>query len=241
MRRGEYVREGMVIGRADGALSANVHSSIPGVVRDIRIADLPGRRSGRGRGSGARRLFRPPRAQGRALSVEEHGPQRDTHEPSRDRGVVDTEAPGIPLFDLLSDQTRRRPPRDQRRRVRALSPGRDPPPPGQRRGGNGRPCDFPGILSPRGPSWRRTVVTPFAPDPSDEVGPVEWSVLEARYPQDMPRQLLEAIGEPEPAGREAIILNRQRPSPSTRRSSGEAHGRALRLRRRGRAQAAYGA
>src|SRR5208282_267259 len=41
VRRGEYVREGMVIGRADGAFSANVHSSIPGVVRDIRVAALP--------------------------------------------------------------------------------------------------------------------------------------------------------------------------------------------------------
>ena len=28
VRRGEYVREGMVIGRADGPLSANVHSPI---------------------------------------------------------------------------------------------------------------------------------------------------------------------------------------------------------------------
>ncbi len=39
---GDLVREGMLIGKADGPLSANVHSSIPGRVLEVRSVDLPG-------------------------------------------------------------------------------------------------------------------------------------------------------------------------------------------------------
>ncbi len=42
VRPGEHVREGMVIGKADGPLSANVHSSIPGTVREILPVEMPG-------------------------------------------------------------------------------------------------------------------------------------------------------------------------------------------------------
>jgi electron transport complex protein RnfC len=41
VRPGEYVREGMLIGKADGPLSANVHSSIPGQVVEVRPLELP--------------------------------------------------------------------------------------------------------------------------------------------------------------------------------------------------------
>ncbi len=41
VRPGERVREGMRIGRAAGAVSANVHSSIPGVVRAVDSLFLP--------------------------------------------------------------------------------------------------------------------------------------------------------------------------------------------------------
>lgn len=39
---GERVREGMVIGRGRAPGSANVHSPIPGIVRDVRTITLPG-------------------------------------------------------------------------------------------------------------------------------------------------------------------------------------------------------
>jgi electron transport complex protein RnfC len=45
VRPGDHVREGMLIGKADGPLSANVHSSIPGTVREVRPIELPGGRS----------------------------------------------------------------------------------------------------------------------------------------------------------------------------------------------------
>jgi Na+-translocating ferredoxin:NAD+ oxidoreductase subunit C len=41
VKTGDRVREGMLIGRADGPHSANVHSSIPGLVVDIRTIPLP--------------------------------------------------------------------------------------------------------------------------------------------------------------------------------------------------------
>jgi electron transport complex protein RnfC len=46
VKEGDLVREGMLIGKADGPLSANVHSSIPGRVIEVRPVDLPdGQRS----------------------------------------------------------------------------------------------------------------------------------------------------------------------------------------------------
>ena len=103
VRKGEYVREGMVIGRADGALSANVHSSIPGVVRDIRIAELPG--GGRAEavvialeGSFDRLGRRGERYLWKSMG------RNEILTSLRERGVVDTEAPGSPLFDLMTDR-----------------------------------------------------------------------------------------------------------------------------------------
>ncbi len=40
--QGDRVREGMIVGRASGECSANVHAPIPGIVREIRRIDLPG-------------------------------------------------------------------------------------------------------------------------------------------------------------------------------------------------------
>jgi electron transport complex protein RnfC len=42
VRPGDHVREGMLIGKADGPLSANVHSSIPGLVLEVPSIELPG-------------------------------------------------------------------------------------------------------------------------------------------------------------------------------------------------------
>jgi Na+-translocating ferredoxin:NAD+ oxidoreductase subunit C len=42
VKPGDAVREGMLIGRADGKFSANVHSSIPGTVVELRRLVLPG-------------------------------------------------------------------------------------------------------------------------------------------------------------------------------------------------------
>jgi Na+-translocating ferredoxin:NAD+ oxidoreductase subunit C len=103
VRRGEYVREGMVIGRAEGPLSANVHASVPGVVRDIRIAALP--EGGQSEavvialegsfdrlGRREERYLWPSMGRGEILTT------------LRDKGVVDTEEPGFPLFDLIGER-----------------------------------------------------------------------------------------------------------------------------------------
>jgi Na+-translocating ferredoxin:NAD+ oxidoreductase subunit C len=42
VKPGDKVREGMLIGKADGTLSANVHSSIPGTVVELRAIEIPG-------------------------------------------------------------------------------------------------------------------------------------------------------------------------------------------------------
>jgi len=41
VKPGDLVREGMIIGRAEGLRSAHVHASIPGVVREVRPFTLP--------------------------------------------------------------------------------------------------------------------------------------------------------------------------------------------------------
>ena len=58
VKPGDHVREGMLIGKADGPRSAHVHSSIPGIVVDVRDHALPGRRVVHGRGHRARRGVR---------------------------------------------------------------------------------------------------------------------------------------------------------------------------------------
>lgn len=207
VRRGEYVREGMVIGRADGPLSANVHSSIPGVVRDIRIAALPGGGHAEAVVVALEGSFDRLGRRGERYLWKSMG-RTEILMSLRDRGVVDTEAPGMPLFDLLGD----------RRDVGLLVINAvecEPYLRAETRLLEDKGAEvmeglaiLRGMLSPR-----RTVVAtnragaPVAPEPSGDGGPVDLVVLDSRYPQDMPRQLLEAIDESrKPAEGEAIIL-----------------------------------
>ena len=207
VRRGEYVREGMVIGRADGALSANVHSSIPGVVRDIRIADLPGGGQAEAVVVALEGSFDRLGRRGERYLWKSMG-RNEMLTSLRERGVVDTEAPGSPLFDLLSD----------RRDLGLLVINAVECEPYLR--AEARLLEDKGaevmeglailrkILSPR-----RTVVATtsatlsLSPDSDDESGPIEWVHLDRRYPQDMPRQLLDALGESSKrSGVDAILL-----------------------------------
>jgi Na+-translocating ferredoxin:NAD+ oxidoreductase subunit C len=193
VRRGEYVREGMVIGRADGALSANVHSSIPGVVRDIRVTALP--EGGHAEavvvalegsfdrlGRRAERYLWKSSGRNEILAT------------LRDKGVVDTEVPGLPLFDLLQDQ----------RDVELLVINAVECEPYARaescliRDRSSEVMEgiaiLQKILAPK-----RTVMASSRDDeplpiPSgDDQPPVDRVFLYPRYPQDMPAQLLEAI------------------------------------------------
>jgi Na+-translocating ferredoxin:NAD+ oxidoreductase subunit C len=205
VRRGEYVREGMLIGRADGPLSANVHSSIPGVVRDIRLVSLPDGGEAEAvvvalEGSFDRLGRRGERYLWKSMT------RVDILTSLRDRGVVDTEAPGIPLFDLLGE----------RRDVGLFII-------------NAVECEpflkaeeyllrdkaaevmegvsiLMSVLSPK-----RTVLassrewTPPLPQPEEKE--LEFQYLEPKYPQDLPRQLLEAVDSSRKLGLdEAVIL-----------------------------------
>jgi electron transport complex protein RnfC len=103
VRKGEYVREGMVIGRAEGPNSANVHASIPGVVRDIRTIPLP--EGGQSEavvialeGSFERLGRREERYLWKTMG------RNEMLSTLRDKGVIDAESPGMPLFDLLSER-----------------------------------------------------------------------------------------------------------------------------------------
>jgi Na+-translocating ferredoxin:NAD+ oxidoreductase subunit C len=103
VRKGEYVREGMVIGRAESPNSANVHASIPGVVRDIRTIALP--EGGQSEavvialeGSFERLGRREERYLWKTMG------RNEMLAALRDKGVVDAESPGIPLFDLFSER-----------------------------------------------------------------------------------------------------------------------------------------
>jgi Na+-translocating ferredoxin:NAD+ oxidoreductase subunit C len=207
VRRGEYVREGTVLGRADGALSANVHSSIPGVVRDIRIADLPGGGQAEAVVVALEGSFERLGRRGERYLWKTMG-RNEMLTSLRDRGVVDTEAPGLPLFDLLSDL----------RELDLLVVNAVECEPYLRAEAslledNGAEvmeglAILRQILSPKKTVVATTSLMKSLPtDPADDAGPVEWVVLEARYPQDMPRQLLEAIGETgRRPGVDAIIL-----------------------------------
>ena len=104
------MREGMVIGRADGPLSANVHSPIPGVVRDIRVAALP--EGGQAEavvialeGSFDRLGRRDERYLWRSM-----GETRCSSDPSGHGASWIPRLPGMPLFDLLGEQAGHRPP-----------------------------------------------------------------------------------------------------------------------------------
>ncbi len=101
--RGDRVREGMVIGRSEGPKSADVHAPIPGLVLDVRAVALP--EGDRAEavvialdGSFDRLGRREERYLWKSMA------RRDILGAIRDRGVVDTEHPGEPLYDLLSSQ-----------------------------------------------------------------------------------------------------------------------------------------
>ncbi len=193
VRRGEYVREGMVIGRADGAFSAQIHSSIPGIVRDIKMISLPeggqseavlvaleGSFDRLGR-KGERYLWK---SMGRTEIIST----------LRDRGVVDTAAPGMPIHDLLSD----------RKEIGLLIVNAIECEPYLRaeecllRDKGAEVMEgiaiLQKVLAPKKivvtTSQATTIVLPLSKDDGVDVKLVSF---EARYPQDMPRQLLEAL------------------------------------------------
>jgi len=207
VRRGEYVREGMIIGRADGPLSANVHSSIPGVVRDIRVVSLP--EGGRTEavvvaleGSFDRLGRRGERYLWKSMG------RNEILSTLKDKGVVDTEAPGLPLSDLLGE----------RRDIGLLVINAVEAEPYLRAEGclllDKGPEAMEGIsilrsiLSPRktviATSQGLSFATPAAPEGE---GGIECVSLAPRYPQDMARQLLEAVdGSRKRSLEETIIL-----------------------------------
>jgi len=209
VRRGEYVREGMLIGRGDGPLSANVHSSVPGVVRDIRMAALPEGGTAEAVVVALEGAFDRLGRKGERYLWKSMG-RVEVLSSLRDRGVVDTEAPGIPLFDLLGE----------RKEIGLLII-------------NGVECEpfmkaeeyllrdkgaevregisiLMRILSPR----RTVLATSLAQAPSlpeAEGESLELLSLEPKYPQDMPRQLLEAVDSSRKLSLEDAVILR----PST--------------------------
>jgi electron transport complex protein RnfC len=193
VKRGEYVREGMVVGRANGALSANVHSSVPGIVRDIRLVPLP--EGGQAEavvvaleGSFERIGRKDERYLWKSMG------RAELLATLRDRGVVDTVAPGMPLFDILGE----------RRDIGLLIV-------------NAVECEpylraESSLLRDKGPevmegiaiaqtilSPKRTVLASSGADTSSlvqspDTGPaIQFADLEPRSPQDLPGQLLEAV------------------------------------------------
>jgi Na+-translocating ferredoxin:NAD+ oxidoreductase subunit C len=197
VRKGEYVREGMVIGRADGFMSANVHSSVPGVVRDIRVSPLPEGGHSEAVVVALEGSFERLGRRGERYLWKSMG-RNEILASLRDRGVVDTEAPGLPLFDLLGE----------RREIGLLiinAVESEPYLLAESR-----------LLRDKGPevmegvailrkvlSPKRTIIAvvgepPLLEQPQDH--PVEILSLEPKYPQDMPRQLLDAIGGSRPGG-----------------------------------------
>jgi electron transport complex protein RnfC len=102
VKKGEYVREGMLVGMADSPQSANIHAPIPGVVRDIRRMALPEGGDSEAiivalEGSFDRLGKRDERYLWNSMS------KRDMLTTLRERGIVDTEPPGVPLHTLFSD------------------------------------------------------------------------------------------------------------------------------------------
>jgi electron transport complex protein RnfC len=197
VRKGEYVREGMLIGKAEAPASANVHAPVPGVVRDIRRIALPEGGESEAvvialEGSFDRLGKRDERYLWKSMS------KRDILNTLRERGVVDTDPPGQPLFDLLSEK--------EGPRLLALNAIESEP---YLRSESCVIRDkavevFEGfdilrkVLSPE-----RSVIAlddeadaPFFSGMKTENTLPEIVVLEPRYPQDMERQLLEALCGP---------------------------------------------
>ncbi len=208
VRKGEYLREGMLIGKAESPLSANVHAPVPGVVRDIRRISLPEGGEAEAvvialEGSFDRLGKREERYLWRSMA------RHDMLGTIRERGLVDAEPPGIPLYDLLGSGD---PPsllvlngiesepylrseacllRDKAAEVlegfdmarKIVSPAR-------------------AVLALDAEGAAHAAAAPAREDPAPEL-----VVLEPRYPQDMERQLLEALRPPKaPDAGRALIL-----------------------------------
>jgi electron transport complex, RnfABCDGE type, C subunit len=200
----------MVIGRADGPFSANVHASVPGVVRDIRSIFLPGGGTSEAVVIALEGSFDKLGRKGERYLWRSMG-RNDMLAALRDKGVVDAEEPGVPLFDLLSD----------RKEIELLALNAVECEPYLR----AESC----LLRDRGDEVmeglailrkilapKRTVVaascSPFPElKPAQDDGPVEFLPIEPKYPQDMRRPLLEAIGAPEQAESMGALILR----PST--------------------------
>jgi electron transport complex protein RnfC len=196
VHRGEFVREGMVVGRADTAFSANVHAPVPGVVRDIRKVALP--EGGESEaviialdGAFDRLGKKGERYLWRSMT------RNDILQCLRECGVIEAEPPGLPLFDLFCGRTRTD--------LLILNGVESEP---YLRSENSLLLDktleiidgleiLHKILSPA-----RTVIAVDAVEIESEFrqklppeNAPDLLLLESRYPQDMPRQLLEALGQ----------------------------------------------
>jgi electron transport complex protein RnfC len=105
VRRGEYIREGMVIGRANGNFSGNVHAPVPGIVKEIRATLLPDGGEAEAvvialEGSFDRLGRRLERYVWSSMS------RSDMLQTINERGVIETEPPGRPVFDILRQRAR---------------------------------------------------------------------------------------------------------------------------------------
>jgi electron transport complex protein RnfC len=194
VRKGEYIREGALIGKAESPNSANIHAPVPGVVRDIRRISLSEGGEAEAvvialEGSFDRLGKRDERYLWKSMS------KRDILNTLREKGVVDTDPPGMPLFDLLSQRTNTRllvlnaiesEPylrsesciiRDKRSEIldgfdilrSVLSPDRS-------------------VIAIEDQATATLIGSAVRDGPPPEV-----AVLEPRYPQDMPRQLLDTL------------------------------------------------
>lgn len=197
VRKGEYVREGMVIGRAEGPGSATIHASIPGVVRDIRVVPLP-------EGGQSEAIVVALEGSFDRLGRREESYLWPTMARTeilaclREKGVVDTEDPGIPLIELV----------ENRRSIALLVINAIDPEPYAKAEScllrdQGREVMEGVAILRKLVSPKRTILAATGPKPdsvplkregaaSDETA-VEFASLDEKYPQDMPNQLLDAL------------------------------------------------
>ncbi len=211
---GESIREGQLVGKASGAGSANIHSPIPGTVTGIqRLPDLQG-------------------GQVEALAVALEGSfdrlgrkaeifpwkgmsRHQILKTIADKGVVEDDGSGTPLFERLHDPKGTRAScvlvisclesdpwnasglailRERGEAIRegiailqrALSPERT----------------LIAVDDPESPFLVRAERT----EPGDEGLSAEAILLEPRYPQDLPALLKEALAGKKPSSEEMIVL-----------------------------------
>ncbi len=105
VHKGEFVREGAIIGRARGPSSSNVHAPIPGIVKDIRVMAMSEGGESEAvvialEGSFDRLGRRPERYLWKTMS------RHDIMHSLDERGVVETEAPGKPINTIISEPRR---------------------------------------------------------------------------------------------------------------------------------------